>query len=303
MSEPALSFQGVVRRFGKKIAVNQLSLTVPQGTILGLVGRNGAGKTTALRLAHGMLHSDSGTIRVLGLDPAEDGLAVRSRVGLLSEEGALYPWMTVREVIDFAAALHAGWDPELADSLVGRLGLEENVRVKTLSRGTKAKVALLLAVSCRPELLLLDDPTAGLDPLVRREVLQGVLESVSHEGGAVVYASHLIHDVERVADYVVVLDGGQVRLEGSLDEIKQRVRRATAVFEQDAPQDVSLPGSLDAIAEGRVLTVVAEGPNGELAQALRGLGAKEVQVEPLSLEEILVACLRQGGSVQEVDRV
>jgi ABC-2 type transport system ATP-binding protein len=302
MSEPALTFERVRRSFGRTVALDDVALEVAPGTVLGLIGRNGAGKTTALRLAHGVLFPDAGRIRVLGLDPVSQGRVVRTRVSLLSEESALYPWMTVAEILRFAGAIHSRWDDGLAGSLRERLDLDPEARIKTLSRGTRAKVALVLAVACRPEVLLLDDPTAGLDPLVRREVLEGILDAVPGEGGAVVYASHLVHDIERVADRVAVMDQGRIRLEGSLDGIKARIRRATAVFDAEAPRSVKLPGQIDAAAEGRVLRVVSEGANGDLEAALRGLGAREVFFETLPLEEILVAFLRQG-SAGEADHV
>jgi ABC-2 type transport system ATP-binding protein len=157
----------------------------------------------------------------------------------------------------------------------------------------------VLAVGARPELLLLDDPTAGLDPLVRREVLDGVLDAVSQGGGAVVYASHLVHDVERVADRVIVLDGGRIRLEGELDALKARIRRARAVFDGDAPRGVAIAGAIDSNSEGRVLTVIADAADAaadELDAALRRLGARDVAIEPLPLEEILVALLREGST-------
>jgi ABC-2 type transport system ATP-binding protein len=290
----ALTFDAVTRTFGKKTALDRLSLQVEPGTIVGLLGRNGAGKTTALRLAHGLLHSDSGSISVLGMDPVTEGEAVRTRVGLLQEESALYDWMTVEEIVRFGSGLHPRWDGELAASLVKRLELEPNAKVKTLSRGTRAKVALVLAVAPRPELLLLDDPTAGLDPLVRREVLQGLLEGMHDEGGAVVYASHLVHDIERVADRIAILDRGRLVLHESLETMKETCRRATAVFENEPPPGLELPGSVDVSAEGRVLTVVARGVDGEIERALTGAGASRVEVEPLPLEEILVAYLRGG---------
>jgi len=293
MSQPAVVYEGVSRRFGRTLALDRFDLAVRPGTVLGMIGRNGAGKTTALRLAHGMLHPDSGSIRVLGLDPVTQGLEVRTRVGLLSEESSLYAWMTVAEIMKLGAGIHPRWDGGVAEDLRQRLDLDPGAKIKTLSRGTRAKVALVLAVACRPEVLLLDDPTAGLDPLVRREVLEGVLDAVPAEGGAVIYASHLVHDIERVADDVAVLDRGKLRLHGPLQEIKDRVRKVVAVFEGDAPQHVTLPGKIDSRSEGRVLTVVAEGGNGELTAGLRGLGAREIEIGPLSLEEILVAFLRQ----------
>ena len=294
MTVPVVVFESVSRRFGKTVALDAVGFEVAPGSVLGLIGRNGAGKTTALRLALGTLWPDAGRIRTLGLDPVRSGLEVASRVALLSEESALYPWMTIEEIVRFTAALHPRWDKTLAGRLAEDLDLDPAKRIRELSRGTRAKVALVVAVSARPELLLLDDPTAGLDPLVRREVLEGVLQAVSHEGGAVVYASHLVHDVERVADRVIVLDGGTIRLVGELEDLKARIRRARAVFEGDAPSGDAVPGAIEAFAQGRVLTVTADAGDGELEAALRTLGARDVAVESLALEEILVALLREG---------
>jgi ABC-2 type transport system ATP-binding protein len=294
MTAPAVVFEGVSRRFGRTVALDGVGFTVAPGSVLGLVGRNGAGKTTALRLALGTLWPDSGRIRTLGLDPVVNGIDVKSRVALLSEESALYPWMTIDEILRFTAALHSRWDKALAERMARDLDLDPGKRIRELSRGTRAKVALVLAVAARPELLLLDDPTAGLDPLVRREVLDGVLQSVSHEGGAVVYASHLVHDVERVADRIIVLDGGAIRLEGELDALKARIRRARAVFDDDAPPNRTIPGAIDTSASGRVLTVIADAERGALEPALYALGAREVEIESLPLEDILVALLREG---------
>jgi ABC-2 type transport system ATP-binding protein len=295
MTGEALVCERVTRSFGKTIALDALDLAIAPGEVLGVVGRNGAGKTTLLRLAAGILWPDSGTIRTLGLDPVTEGLAVRERASLLSEESALYPWMTVGEILDFAAALHPRWDASIAERTVARLALDRTKKIQTLSRGTRAKVALALAIAPRPELLLLDDPTAGLDPLVRREVLEGILDAVAGEGGAVVYASHLVHDIERVADRVVVLDEGRIVLEGRVEDLKARVRQGRAVVESDAIGEVAFAGLLDARKEGRVLTVIADAPDGSLEAALRGLGASSVEIEPLPLEEILVAVLRRGG--------
>jgi ABC-2 type transport system ATP-binding protein len=303
MSAPSLVFERVTRRFGKKVALDAVDLRVEPGTVLGLVGRNGAGKTTALRLAMGILWPDAGRIEVLGLDPVTQGLAVRERASLLSEETALYPWMTVGEILEFAAALHPRWDRDLAERTCRNLDLDPKAKIADLSRGTKAKVALVAAVAPRPELLLLDDPTAGLDPLVRREVLDALLDAVVEQGGAVVYASHLIHDLERIADRIAVLDAGRVRLDAPLEQLKAQVVRARAVFETDAAPLPSIPGTLTLDREGRIVTVVAERENGELRAALLGAGASEVEIAPLPLEEILIALLREGRPSKEAERV
>jgi ABC-2 type transport system ATP-binding protein len=301
MSDSVLIFENVVRRFGRNVALDGVDLEVRPGSIVGLIGRNGAGKTTSLRLAHGLLHPDKGRIRLLGFDPTSDGLKVRSRVSLLSEEASLYPWMRIGQIMELASALHPSWDQGQADALLKKLELDPEARIKTLSRGTRAKVALLLSAACRPDLMLLDDPTAGLDPLVRREILEGILGAVSEEGGAVLYASHLVQDIERVADRIAVLDNGRLVLEGSLEEIKNGMRRARAVFEGDAPTDVNIEGMIDLIPEGRLLTVVATASDSDLQASLKQLGAREIESEPLPLEEILVAMLRGGGSREEGD--
>ena len=298
MTGAAVSFEQVTRRFGKTTALDGVVFDVPPGAVLGLIGRNGAGKTTALRLAIGTLWPDTGRIRTLGLDPVTQGLEVRTRVSLLSEESSLYPWMTVAEILAFGSRLHPRWDGALAARLVDDLALDRAKKIKTLSRGTRAKVALVLAVAARPELLLLDDPTSGLDPLVRRQVLDGVLQSVADAGGSVIYASHLVHDVERVSDRIIVLDDGKIRLAGELEQLKAAIKRVRAVFDGDAPRTASLPGAIDVEADGRVLTVTAAAPNGELEGAMRRLGAREVTIEALPLEEILVALLRGEGTME-----
>jgi ABC-2 type transport system ATP-binding protein len=301
MSDPVLSFDDVTRRFGRTLALDRVTLAVEPGSVVGLLGRNGAGKTTALRLAHGQLHPDAGRIRTLGRDPVRDGRAVRERTSLLAEETALFPWMTVAELLAFARALHPRWEDGVARRTAERLDLDPGPRVRELSRGGKAKVALVVAVASRPELLLLDDPTAGLDPLVRREVLEGVLDAVPSDGGAVVYASHLVHDVERVADRVVVLDRGRIVLDGALDELKSSVRKTVAIFESAPRPPAGLVAALDVTVDGRVLTAVGRTDDGEPARSLAAAGATHVRVEPLSLEEILVACLRGGRAPEGAD--
>ena len=294
MSEPVLLFDGVTRRFGRTVALDRVDLRIPPGAVVGLVGRNGAGKTTALRLVTGVLHADGGSIRVLGLDPRAQGRQVRTRVSLLAEESSLYPWMTVGEIVGFAAGLHPRWDSSYAEQVRARLDLDPSRRIAALSRGTRAKVALLLAVAPRPDVLLLDDPTSGLDPLVRREIVEALIEAVPESGGAVVYASHLLHDLERVVDRVVVLDGGRVVLDEDAERIRSGMRRYVAVFEGGAP-DVPLEGAVDVRREGRVLTVVSNDPDGRTSSSLRALGASAVEEQSMPLEDLLVAYLRQGG--------
>jgi ABC-2 type transport system ATP-binding protein len=295
MTEPLLQFRGVTRRFGHRTAVRDLDLDVHPGEVVGLVGRNGAGKTTSLRLTVGILWPDAGAVRTLGLDPVHDGDAVRVRACLMAEDGGLYPSMTVRESMDLVAGVHPRWDGGFAEAFRERMDLDPGRTIRDLSRGNRAKVALTLAVGCRPELLLLDDPTAGLDPLVRREVLEGVLEATAGEGGAVLYASHLVHDVERTADRVVVLDDARKVLDEPVDSVRARVRRVTAVFPEAAPDSGNgVPGLLHAEADGRTLSLAVMAPEGDVRGALIRMGAAAIEVEPMNLEDVLVALLRRG---------
>ncbi len=299
MTESALEFRGVTRRYGRTLALDGVELTLPRGEILGLVGRNGAGKTTSLKLALGTLWPDAGSIRVLGLDPRKQGLEVRTRVALLAEESALYPWMKVRELLTFCAGIHPRWDVKLAEEFSERLALEPDKKIRELSRGTKAKVALVLAIACRPDLLLLDDPTSGLDPLVRREVLETLIAAMPEEGGTVVYASHLVQDVERLADRVVVLDEGKVTLDGPLDELKARICGATAVFAEEPTAALRVPGQITLRRSERSVHCVAEAEPAALEAALREAGAERIETTRLPLEEILIACLRAPAEESE----
>ncbi|RMG43835.1 MAG: ABC transporter ATP-binding protein [Acidobacteria bacterium] len=297
MTDLAVRFSHVQRRYGRVVALDDVDLEVPRGVVLGLVGRNGSGKTTTLRLISGLLHPDRGKIEVLGFDPVSSGLEVRRRVSYMPEESALYPWMTVDELLRFAGRTHPRWDADLAARLARRLDLPGGARVGTLSRGMRAKAALVAAAACRCELLLLDDPASGLDPLVRREILEAILEAIPAEGGTVVFASHLIQDIERVADHVVLLDGGRVRLQESVERLKAHFRRATAVFADEAPSDPApLTDLLEWRAEGRTLSLIARSRNGELRSRLRALGATHVDIEPLALEDIVIATLRGRSS-------
>ncbi len=295
---PLLQFSGVTRRFGRTVALDGFDLEVAPGTVVGLAGRNGAGKTTALRLAAGLLWPDGGTIRACGLEPRRHGVEVRRRVSLMADESELYPSWTAAQLFALAAGVHPRWDDVHARALARRLDLPVDRRVRELSRGGKAKIALVLAAACRPDVLLLDDPTAGLDPLARREVLEGILDAVPDQGGAVVYATHLVADLERLADRIVFLDRGRVRFDGTLDELRARVRQVSAVFTDGAPPppDVlrHLPGVLHVRVDERLVTVVVDGDAQLLGRRLEELGGTDVLTSDLPLEEILVAALRHG---------
>ena len=221
VSEPAIAISGLSRRFGPRTALSSVSLTMPRGAIYGLVGANGAGKTTLIRHILGLLRAESGSVRVFGLDPVADPVGVLSRIGYLSEENDLPGWMRVDELIRYSRAFYPGWDDAYAEELRDKFALDPAAKVRTLSKGQKARAGLLVALAYRPELLVLDEPSSGLDPIVRRDILGAVIRTIADEGRTVLFSSHLLEEVEQVADHVTMIREGHVVLSEPLGAIKQ----------------------------------------------------------------------------------
>ena len=212
---------GLGKRYRRLWALSDCTLSVPAGHVVGLVGPNGAGKTTLLGLATGMLAPTTGTIEVLGGRPAA-GPVQLARVGYLAQDAPVYAGLSVADHLRLGAHLNAGWDAGLARGRIGRLDLDLGQKAGTLSGGQRAQLALTLAVAKRPELLILDEPVASLDPLARREFLQDLMEATAEQGLSVVLSSHLVGDLERVCDYLIVLVGSRVRLAGPVEELLAR---------------------------------------------------------------------------------
>ncbi len=201
--------------------LSSLDLTVTEGEVIGLLGRNGAGKTTLIRLAMGLLESQGGSIQVLGHDPREDAVTVKERVGYVSEDQTLPGFLRVREVIDFHRRLYPGWDDDLARDLSSRFHMDANQKIKQLSKGQARQVALLCAVAHRPPLLLLDEPAGGLDPAMRREFLETAIQLLGESGSTILFSSHHMTDVERLASRLVMLHEGQKWIDSSLDDVRE----------------------------------------------------------------------------------
>ena len=214
----------LTRRFGAKTALDSVSLSLPRGAVYGLVGANGAGKTTLIRHVLGLLKAESGSVRVFGLDPVDDPAGVLSRIGYLSEENDLPGWMRIDELMRYTQAFYPGWDAGYADELRQAFALDGAARIKTISKGQKARTGLLIALAHRPELLVLDEPSSGLDPIVRRDILGAVIRTIAHEGRTVLFSSHLLDEVEAVADHVTMIDHGKIVLSAPLEEIKSTHR-------------------------------------------------------------------------------
>ena len=292
MDRPAIAIERFTKRFGSRVAVEDLSLEVPRGSIFGLLGRNGAGKSTTIKTLLNLLQPTSGRLSVLGLDSAADAVALRARVGYLPEQPGYYRWMTVEEALAFHAAFHSTWDPALAADLMARLELPPRSRLRDLSRGAQAKVGLVLALGSRPEVLVLDDPTSGLDAVVRRELLEAIIAGVHAEGGTVLLSTHMLHELERVADEVAVLHEGRLVARGTVESLKASTKRLHAVYPGPLPESFPIPGLLRVRRDPHQAVLTVNGFDGSLPERLRQAGAESVQVIDLSLEEIFVETVK-----------
>ena len=220
MSDAVISVSELTRRFGATTALASVSLAVPRGSVYGLVGANGAGKTTLIKHILGTLRAQTGSVRVFGLDPVADPVGVLSRVGYLSEEHDVPESMRVDEFMRYQRAFYPRWDDGYAEQLRLSFSLDPSARIKTLSKGQKARAGLLAALAHRPELLVLDEPSSGLDPVVRRDILEAIIRTIADEGRTVLFSSHLLDEVERVADHVTMVHEGRIALSAPLGEIK-----------------------------------------------------------------------------------
>lgn len=221
MSDAVIHISGLTRHFGTRKALDAVSLSLPRGAVYGLVGANGAGKTTLIRHILGLLRAESGSVRVFDRDPVADPVGVLSRIGYLSEENDLPGWMRVDELLRYSRSFYPAWDDAYAEQLRQSFELNPSAKVKTLSKGQKARAGLLVALAYRPELLVLDEPSSGLDPIVRKDILGAVIRTIADEGRTVLFSSHLLEEVEQVADHVTMIGEGKIALSGPLEEIRQ----------------------------------------------------------------------------------
>jgi ABC-2 type transport system ATP-binding protein len=279
----------VTRRFGDKTALDEVSLTVPRGGVFGLIGGNGAGKTTLIKHLLGLLQAQAGTVRVFGLDPVANPVGVLGRIGYLSEDRDLPNWMRVRELMRYTQAFFPTWDEAYAEELRQAFDLDPNAKVKNLSRGQRARAGLLVALAHRPELLLLDEPSSGLDPVVRRDILGAIIRTIAEEGRTVLFSSHLLDEVERVADRVAIIHQGRIVLTAGMDELKETHRRVTLRFGEALDRPPALVGALACEGAGPEWSYVCRGEGEQVRRAAEAIGAKVVGESSLSLDEIFVS--------------
>ncbi len=289
MSESVIEVSDLTRRFGAKTALASVSLSMPRGAVYGLVGANGAGKTTLIKHLLGLLRAESGSVRVFGLDPVADPVSVLSRIGYLSEENDIPGWMRVDELVRYSRAFYPGWDDAYTEELRNTFAIDPTARIRNLSKGQKARAGLLLALAHRPELLVLDEPSSGLDPIVRRDILGAVIRTVADQGRTVLFSSHLLEEVEQVADHVTMISRGRIKLSAPLDVIRESHRCVTVRLSEPLDQPPTVAGVLRWEGQDQEWTAVVHGDSGQLEAAIADLGARVIAKRFPSLDEVFVA--------------
>ena len=307
MTEFVLETQGLTKFYGGKAAVDHIDLKIPRGCICGFVGRNGSGKTTAIKLMLGFLKPTAGSSRLLGCDSQNLTPAIRQRIGYVAEGHRLIRWITIAEIAKFQSAFFheqpasakqgeaglataepgvAGWDSKFFWDMIEYFDLPKKQKIKHLSNGQRAQVSLALTLAPNPELLIMDDPTLGLDAAIRRQFLEGMIELIMRQGRTILFSSHILGDIERVADKIVVIEKGAIRADCSLEQFRTAVKKVKVVFGQASPEKIDIEGLLHSRRYDKELELVLVGTADEkIAEWAKSSGATDYQTINMNLED------------------
>ncbi len=284
-----LKIEGLTKRFGRKEVLRDLSLTVVKGRVYGLLGRNGEGKTTLVRILMGVIPADSGTIMYRGGRVRFSDSAYKTSIGYVPEDPFFYDWMTVGGFLEFNGRFFPRWSGGKAAAYLKSMSLDPRARIRELSRGMKLKLELVTALAAEPELLVLDDPTSGLDVPTRQEFLRDIIRELSAAGTTVFFATHLVHELERIVERVGILNGGRLVLEEDFDKVKDLTRRVSLSFESDVPAPLKLKGTISEQLNGKHTETVVYPWDEDVERQLAGLNPIRKDVSPMSLEDIFVS--------------
>ncbi len=290
----AIVTNGLTKWYGSKCVVKSLTLRVPEGCVYGFLGRNGAGKSTMIKMLTGMVHPDDGTASLLGQDVATLPPEMRQRIAYLAEGHPLYSWMTIDGLMRFNRPFYPAWNQGLFDQIIEHFQLDRQQKIKHLSKGQVAQVSLALGIAPEPELLILDDPTLGLDTVVRRDFLESLIQIIQKKGRTIFLSSHVLGDVERVADRIGVMVDGVLRVDCPTDEFKQSIRRVVLSFDSLPPAFSGCDGLVASHVEERRLELVIVG-FGDVHQALFAAmtpAPKNIEVVELNLEDAFIEYTR-----------
>jgi ABC-2 type transport system ATP-binding protein len=288
--------RGLTRYFGRKCAVDSVTFNVPRGSVFAFIGRNGAGKTTTIRMILGLLEPTRGSAGILGYDSAALPPEARARIGYMAEGHPVYGWMRVGQYAGFQRGFYDHWNQESFAAVIDYFAIEPRTKSGHLSHGQRAGLHLAMTLAIEPEVLMLDDPATGLDPSARRSLLEAMIYFTRSRERTIFFSTHLLDDVERVADYVAVLDYSVLRVCCSADTFRERVRRIVARFPGEPPRKLpAIPGLLRATRSENELALIVANANSRTERDLEALGALAVDEQPISLEDALIAHVGRQG--------
>jgi ABC-2 type transport system ATP-binding protein len=284
--------ENLTKHYGSHRVVDALNLRVPEGSVYGLLGRNGAGKSTTIKMLMGMAQPDYGSASLLGEPIEKLSPETRSRIAYLAEGHPLYGWMTINEAVRFTAAFYPEWNARLVAQILDHFELSGRQRIRRLSRGQQAQVSLALAVAPDPELLILDDPTLGLDTVVRRDFLDSLIQIIQRRGRTILFSSHILGDVERVADRIGIMNGGVLRVDCRTDHFRDSIRKVLLEFHGHPPEQPAVPGLVSHRQLGTQLELVTVGYGDAQREAIESLQPRSIEVLDLNLEDAFIEYTR-----------
>jgi ABC-2 type transport system ATP-binding protein len=278
--------------YGTKCVVNRLNLRIERGQVYGFLGRNGAGKSTTIKMLTGMVRPDAGNVQVLGEDVANMNPATRARIAYIAEGHPLYNWMSVDEAVRFTCSFYERWNGTLVDQILDHFELPRRQKLRRLSNGQRAQVSLALAVAPEPELLILDDPTLGLDTVVRRDFLESLIQIIQREGRTIFFSSHVLGDVERVADRIGIMVDGVLRVDCPTDVFRESVKKLVLEFTGAVPEGFTCKGLVHSWNVGSRLELVLVGYDDEQRAAVEALEPRNIEIVDLNLEDAFIEYTR-----------
>jgi len=287
MGKNAIEIEGLKFAYGRNGVLKGVDLQVPEGSIFGFLGRNGAGKTTTIKLLLGLLKPDDGSCKIEEIDSQKEAISVRRIVGYMAEDQQMYGWMRIEQIVKWVASFYPEWDDKFTNKLLDMLELPRKSKVKTLSKGQNSRLALLLALGHRPKVVILDDPTLGLDPIARKEFLRYVIGLLQTNGVTVFFSSHLLYEIEPVADHIAILDNGVIIKAERTFDLRESVKKVVLNTSQN---DFSkIEGILDASKTGECVALTVENCSSEKISRIKDSCGGFVREIGLNLDEIFEA--------------
>ena len=289
---PAIEARGLWKTYSTTPAVFDVSLSVETGTVYGLLGRNGAGKSTLVKMLMGMIGPDLGSSSILGVDSQNLPVSLKAKIGYMAENHPLYDHWTIGQSIRFVKNLHPKWDEDLVGRVLQHFGLSISSKISRLSRGQRAQVALVLTLGGDPDVFILDDPTLGLDPGVRRDFIESLVHMINRRGRTILFSSHMLDDIDRTADRIGIMVDGVLRVDCPLDTFRNQVRKVVVEFDQDPPPWNGCPGLVQQWQVGKRRDLVFVGYGDLQRRAVEALEPKRIDLVELSLEDAFIEYTR-----------